>query len=381
MNQNLEVAYIATTDVIPYANNPRTHSDQQVAQVAASIKEFGFNNPILLDEHNGIIAGHGRLAAAQKLGMGLVPTITLEGLTEAQRKAYVIADNKLTENGGWDYDLLAVEIERLKELDVDIDLTGFDPTELDTILEPEVVEGLTDEDEVPEAPEEPITKRGDVWILGNHRLMCGDSTSVDDVERLMAGTTPDLIHTDPPYGMNAVSKSSVLSKNYKTDILGDDNSDVAKDAFRLIYSLYPEAKQVWWGANYYCSALPDSECWLVWDKNNGQSDQTDCELAWANFRSVVRQFTMASEKTNRVHPTQKPVALMEWIIKRFKMSADTIADYFGGSGSTLIAAEKHGISSFVMEFDPKFCDVIVDRWQSFTGKTAQLERPLEVANG
>jgi len=381
MNQNLEVAYIATTDVIPYANNPRTHSDQQVAQVAASIKEFGFNNPILLDEHNGIIAGHGRLAAAQKLGMDLVPTITLAGLTEAQRKAYVIADNKLTENGGWDYDLLAVEIERLKELDVDIDLTGFDPTELDTILEPEIVEGLTNEDEVPEAPEEPITKRGDVWILGNHRLMCGDSTSVDDVERLMAGTAPDLIHTDPPYGMNAVSKSSVLSKNYKTDILGDDNSDVAKDAFRLIYSLYPESKQVWWGANYYCSALPDSECWLVWDKNNGQSDQTDCELAWANFRSVVRQFTMASEKTNRVHPTQKPVALMEWIIKRFKMSADTIADYFGGSGSTLIAAEKHGISSFVMEFDPKFCDVIVDRWQSFTGKTAQLERPLEVANG
>lgn len=378
---DLEIAYIATTDLIPYANNPRTHSEQQVSQVASSIKEFGFNNPILIDEHNSIIAGHGRLAAAQKLDLKLVPTITLEGLSEAQRKAYVIADNKLTENGGWDYDLLAVEIERLKELDVDIDLTGFDPTELDTILEPEVVEGLTDEDEVPEAPEDPITKRGDVWILGNHRLMCGDSTSVDDVERLMAGTAPDLIHTDPPYGMNAVSKSSVLSKNYKTDILGDDNSDVAKDAFRLIYSLYPEAKQVWWGANYYCSALPDSECWLVWDKNNGQSDQTDCELAWANFRSVVRQFTMASEKTNRVHPTQKPVALMEWIIKRFKMSAGTIADYFGGSGSTLIAAEKHGISSFVMEFDPKFCDVIVDRWQSFTGKTAQLERPLEVVNG
>tara|TARA_A100001388_G_scaffold235682_1_gene189417 strand:+ start:997 stop:2139 length:1143 start_codon:yes stop_codon:yes gene_type:complete len=377
----LEIAYIATTDLIPYANNPRTHSDQQVAQVASSIKEFGFNNPILIDEHNGIIAGHGRLAAAEKLDLKLVPTITLAGLSEAQRKAYVIADNKLTENGGWDYDLLAVEIERLKELDVDIDLTGFDPTELDKILQPKVVEGLTDEDEVPEAPEEPITKRGDVWILGNHRLMCGDSTSVDDVERLMAGSTPDLIHTDPPYGMNAVSKSSVLSKNYKTDILGDNNSDVAKDAFKLIYSLYPEAKQVWWGANYYCSALPDSECWLVWDKNNGQSDQTDCELAWANFRSVVRQFTMASEKTKRIHPTQKPVALMEWIIKRFEMSADTIADYFGGSGSTLIAAEKHGISSFVMEFDPKFCDVIVDRWQSFTGKTAQLERPLEVANG
>ena len=377
----LEVAYVATTDLIPYANNPRTHSDQQVAQVAASIQEFGFNNPILIDEHNSIIAGHGRLAAAQKLDMNTVPTILLEGLSEAQRKAYVIADNKLTENGGWDYDLLAVEIERLKELDVDIDLTGFDPTELDTILEPEVVEGLTDEDAVPEVPDNPITKRGDVWILGNHRLMCGDSTSIDDVERLMNGETPDLIHTDPPYGMNAVSKSAVLSKNYKTDIMGDDNADTAKDSFQLIYSLYPEAKQVWWGANYYASVLPDSECWLVWDKNNGQSDQTDCELAWANFRSVVRQFTQSSEKTNRVHPTQKPVSLTEWIIKRFKLSASTIADFFGGSGSTMIAAEKHGLSSYLMEFDPKFCDVIVDRWQSFTGKTAQLERPLEVVNG
>ena len=378
---NLEVAYVATTDLIPYANNPRTHSEQQVAQVAASIQEFGFNNPILIDEHNSIIAGHGRLAAAQKLDMTPVPTILLEGLSEAQRKAYVIADNKLTENGGWDYDLLAVEIERLKELDVDIDLTGFDPTELDTILEPEVVEGLTDEDAVPEVPDNPITKRGDVWILGNHRLMCGDSTSIDDVERLMNGETPDLIHTDPPYGMNAVSKSAVLSKNYKTDIMGDDNADTAKDSFQLIYSLYPEAKQVWWGANYYASVLPDSECWLVWDKNNGQSDQTDCELAWANFRSVVRQFTQSSEKTNRVHPTQKPVSLTEWIIKRFKLSASTIADFFGGSGSTMIAAEKHGLSSYLMEFDPKFCDVIVDRWQSFTGKTAQLERPLEVVNG
>ena len=377
----LEVSYLATTDLIPYANNPRTHSDQQVAQVAASIQEFGFNNPILIDEHNSIIAGHGRLAAAQKLNMNTVPTILLEGLSEAQRKAYVIADNKLTENGGWDYDLLAVEIERLKELDVDIDLTGFDPTELDTILEPEVVEGLTDEDAVPEVPDNPITKRGDVWILGNHRLMCGDSTSIDDGERLMNGKTPDLIHTDPPYGMNAVSKSAVLSKNYKTDIMEDDNADTAKDSFQLIYSLYPEAKQVWWGANYYASVLPDSECWLVWDKNNGQSDQTDCELAWANFRSVVRQFTQSSEKTNRVHPTQKPVSLTEWIIKRFKLSASTIADFFGGSGSTMIAAEKHGLSSYLMEFDPKFCDVIVDRWQSFTGKTAELERPLEVVNG
>lgn len=369
----LSINYRKSGDLIPYINNSRTHSDQQVQQVASSIKEFGFTNPILIDEGDGIIAGHGRLMAAQKLGLDEVPTITLKGLTEAQRKAYVIADNQLAMNADWDLDALKVEVERLTELDFDIDLLGFDDDMLAGLMEEEPAEGLTDEDDVPELEDDPITVEGDVWVLGDHRLMCGDSTSIDAVEALMQGIYPDLIHTDPPYGMNAVSKSSVLKANYGTDIMGDDNPDIAKDAFSLINGLYPEAKQIWWGANYYCSALPDSECWLVWDKNNGQSDQTDCELAWANFRSVVRQFTQASEKTNRVHPTQKPVSLMEWIIKRFNLSANTIADYFGGSGSTLIAAEKHGIRSFVMEFDPKFCDVIIKRWQDFSGQEAVME--------
>lgn len=359
--------------LIPYALNSRTHSDAQVAQIAASIKEFGFLNPIIIDGENGIIAGHGRVLAAQKLGMTELPVVEADHLTDAQRKAYVIADNRLALNAGWDNQVLTTELAALQELDFDLDLLGFDGKELADLLKPEVVEGQTDEDEVPEAPEDPVTVEGDIWVLGRHRLMCGDSTSIGDVERLMIGVYPDLIHTDPPYGMNAVSKSSVLKKNYSTDILGDDNPDVAKDSFRLIYGLYPDAKQIWWGANYYCSALPDSECWLVWDKNNGGSDQTDCELAWANFRSVVRQFTKASEKTNRVHPTQKPVALMEWIIKRFNITSKSIADFFGGSGSTLIAAEKHGISSFIMEFDPKFSDVIIKRWQDFTGQEAVLE--------
>lgn len=369
----MQIEMVKTVDLIPYVNNSRTHSDEQVTQIASSIKEFGFTNPILTDGEGGIIAGHGRLMAAKKLGLGEVPTIVLDGLSEAQKKAYVIADNQLATNAGWDLDALKIEVERLTELDFDLDLLGFDDDFLAGLLEEELEEGLTDEDAVPEVPETPVTVEGDVWILGNHRLMCGDSTSIDAVEKLMQGTKPDLIHTDPPYGMNAVSKSSVLKKNYGTDILGDDTPDVAKDAFQLIYGLYPEAKHIWWGANYYCSALPDSECWLVWDKNNGTSDQTDCELAWANFRSVVRQFTMASEKKNRVHPTQKPVALMEWIIKRFNLTSNTIADYFGGSGSTLIAAEKHGIQAFIMEFDPKFADVIIKRWQDFTGKEAVHE--------
>jgi hypothetical protein len=367
----MKIEQLATGDLIPYVNNSRTHDERQVGQIAASIKEFGFTNPILIDNENGIIAGHGRLQGAQKLGIEQVPCIRLGDLTEAQKKAYVIADNKLALNAGWDMDLLAVEIEGLKDLDFDVDLLGFDADELDALF-PLEVEGLTDEDEVPEVPEEPTTKLGDIYQLGNHRLMCGDSTSIDAVELLMGGVYPDLIHTDPPYGMNAVSKSGVLSKNYSSDIIGDDSPDIAKDVFNLIMGLYPDSKHIWWGANYYCSVLPDSECWLVWDKNNGASDQTDCELAWANFRSVVRQFTQASEKMNRVHPTQKPVALMEWIIKRFKLSSNTIADYFGGSGSTLIAAEKHGLQGFVMELDPKYCDVIVKRWEDFTGKKAEL---------
>ena len=365
--QNIE--HIETTKLIPYANNARTHSDEQVSQIAASIKEFGFNNPVLIDSENGIIAGHGRVLAASKLNLKEVPTICLDHLSDTQRKAYILADNKLAENAGWDTSLISLELQELMDLDFDISLTGFD---MDDILKEENG-GHTDPDAVPKLPENPITVERDIWILGDHRVMCGDSTSIDAVEKLMNGIYPDLIHTDLPYGMNAVSKSGVLSANYDGDILGDDSPDVAKDCFQLIQGLYPDAKQIWWGANYYSSALPDSECWLVWDKNNGESDQTDCELAWANFRSVVRQFTQASEKTNRIHPTQKPVSLMEWIIKRFKLSSETIADYFGGSGSTLIAAEKNGIKSFIMELDPKFCDVIVKRWQDFTGNKAILE--------
>jgi DNA modification methylase len=359
-------------DLKPYEKNARTHSPEQIKKIAASIKEFNFMNPVIIDAKGGIIAGHGRVEAAALLNIEEVPCLLADHLSEKQKKAYILADNRLALDAGWDNDLLKIEIQELMDMDFDVSLAGFDQEELEDFF-PNENEGLTDEDAVPDAPETPVTIEGDIWILGNHRLMCGDSTDAGSVALLMDGQKPDLIHTDPPYGMNAVSKSGVLSKNYKNDIMGDNTPDIAKNAFKLIYGLYPDAKHIWWGANYYCSALPDSECWLVWDKNNGGSDQTDCELAWANFRSVVRQFTQSSEKTNRVHPTQKPVSLMEWIIKRFKVTSTTIADFFGGSGSTLIAAEKHGINSFIMEFDPAFCDVIISRWEQFTGKYATLE--------
>lgn len=368
---SLKVTETPIQNVIPYARNPRKN-ETAIVKVAASLAEFGWQQPIVVDKEMVVIAGHTRLEAARRLNMETVPVSVAEHLTDAQVKAYRIADNRVHQEADWDLDLLKLEFADLKEADFDLAKTGFDDDELNKLLAEAITEGLTDEDEVPAVPEEPKTKLGDIYQLGRHRLMCGDATMIADVEKLMDGVYPDLIHTDPPYGMSAVSKSGVLKEKYGTDIMGDDTTDVAKDSFNLIYGLYPEAKQIWWGANYYSSALPDSECWLVWDKNNGQSDQTDCELAWANFRSVVRQFTQSSEKKNRVHPTQKPVSLMEWIIKRFNVTAKTIADFFGGSGSTLIAAEKHNIAGYIMEKDPRFCDVIVKRWEDFTGKKAEL---------
>lgn len=346
-------------NITPYTKNAKKHPKKQVEQVANSIKEFGMNQPIVVDKNGVIIVGHGRFEALKLLGWNneeiLKHTKVLD-ISEEKANAYRLADNKLNESD-WD---MALVIEELKGLTPELlDLTGF---EKDLIIEAD-----EKDDEVPETPEEPKSKLGDLYELGEHRVLCGSATELSDVEMVLSGYKPDLVHTDPPYGMNAVSKSGVLTASYGTDILGDDNPDVAKDSFNLIYNLLPEAKHIWWGANYYCSVLPDSECWLVWDKNNGESDQTDCELAWANFRSVVRQFTQSSEKTNRVHPTQKPVSLMGWIIKRFKLTAKIVFDPFLGSGSTLIASEKTGRICYGMELDPKYVDVIVQRYVDYTG--------------
>ena len=354
--------------IIPYINNPR-NNENAVDKVAGSIKEFGFKVPIVVDGGNVIVTGLTRLLAAKKLGLKQVPTIVADDLTDAQIKAFRIADNKVNEFAEWDMDMLKVEMEQLQELDFDLSLTGFDECELDLDFgDDEQQEYDEDSDVIEEPPVNPYSKRGDVWLLGKHRLMCGSSTDEADVKVLVDGCKIDFIHTDPPYGMNAVSKSSVLKEKYGTDILGDDDNSVAINSFKISRKLSAD-NEVWWGANYYSECLPSSECWIVWDKNNGTSDQTDCELAWATFRSVVRKFTKASEKTNRVHPTQKPVDLVLWLFEKFsnKGKFDNVLDLFGGSGVTLIAADVSDKKSFTMEYDEKFVDVIVKRYMTHKG--------------
>lgn len=378
------------SDLIPYINNSRTHSDEQVNQVASSIKEFGFTNPVLIDDKGGLIAGHGRIMAAKKLGINEVPCVELKGLTEAQKKAYVIADNQLAMNSGWDLDVLKLEVQNLTELDFDLDLLGFDDDFMGSLLDVQIEDGLTDEDSVPEPPEKPVSVLGDIWQLGNHRLMCGDSTSIDDVDNLIGSDAIDMVMTDPPYGISIVSGGSVggdkafgsvggskvvKAGNY-APIKGDNSIDVAVSAINIILSLDAKVSIIW-GGNYYAQSLPNSSCWIVWDKQN-TGNFADCELAWTNQKTAVRMFKhtwngmiKASEHgQKRVHPTQKPAALGEWCIDNYGSDSKTILDLFGGSGSTLIACESKGKSCFMMEFAEHYVDVIIKRWQEFTGKEA-----------
>ena len=367
LNHNPIIKNIPLKDIKPYSNNPR--KKQNITKVVNSIKEFGFQQPIVVDKKNIIIVGHSRYEAGKELGLDKVPVIIAD-LSPVKAKAYRIADNRINQDSEWDFSKLTLEFKDISKLDFNLDSLGFEKNELDDLIIDEV-KGFTDDDAVPDKPKKPKSKLGEIYQLGHHRVMCGDATKEEDVNKLMNGQKADMVFTDPPYGTKAVSTSGVLSKKYKKDMIGDEVTSVAKKSFQLIYNLYPKSNQIWWGANHYSSILPDSKCWLVWDKNNGQSDQTDCELAWANFSSVVRQFTQSSEKINRLHPTQKPVSLIEWVIKRFKITLNVLADFFGGSGSTLIAGEKHNISTYIMELDPSYVDVIIKRWEDYTGKSSK----------
>ena len=375
-----------TSDLIPYVNNSRTHSDEQVTQVAASIKEFGFTNPILIDEHNGIIAGHGRLLAAQKLKLDKVPCLTLAGLTEAQKKAYVIADNQLAMNAEWDLEKLQLEVATLAELDFDTDILGFDADFINGLLEPEATAGLTDEDAVPEVPAVPVTVEGDIWILGNHRVMCGDSTSIDAVDALMDGQKADMVFTDPPYGVEYQSNQRVKSKKFEQlkndDIILDITSiiDAFSDGWVFVWTSwkvqnlwvdslsafgYPTNMVVWYKPGGGMGDLKrtfftDYEIALVWHRG--------AELCGKRIGSVWK--IIKDDATTYIHPTQKPVALAEEAIDKTTHSSASVLDIFGGSGSTLIACEKTNRECRMMELDPKYVDVIVKRWQDFTGKEA-----------
>lgn len=373
---------VCVSSLIPYARNSRTHSDEQVAKIAASIKEFGFLNPVIVDGDSGIIAGHGRVLAAQKLSMDEVPTIEASHLTDAQRRAYVIADNRLALDAGWDDEMLRVEFDDLEAEGFDLSLTGFTLDEIQALQPEELSGGLTDEDEVPEAPETPITVLGDVWLLGNHRLMCGDSTSIDAVEILMNGRKADMVFTDPPYNV-AFNGRSGKHDVIKNDNLSDDEfKSFIEDVCQTIKTVNPKVYYIWCNWNFYGilqGRLPYKSC-IVWAKNVfgmgiGYRHQHEFCLFNGKIDEEIKNESDLWEikkDTNYMHPTQKPVALS---VRAFgnHVRLLNVLDLFGGSGSTLIGAEQTGRNAHLMELDPKYCDVIIKRWQDFTGKDATLD--------
>ena len=381
----MNIQEIEIDKLIPYHNNPR--KNQAVNKVASSLKEYGFQQPIVTDKDLVLIVGHTRLLAAKKLGLSKVPVLVAD-LSEAKAKAYRIADNRLNEDSEWDIDLLTLEISDLLEQNYELDLLGFDANELDKFLEKEE-EYLTDEDEVPPEPEQATSVLGDVWLLGNHRVMCGDSTKIDDIDKLINKDNIDLVYTDPPYGINEkgdrTARKTGLAANHNFKDFKDDTIQYAVDAYNICEGVFKIPRQVWWGANYYCHHLPQSNNWFVWDKrveDKMKDTQSDCELAWVKskwssvriFRHLWKGFNKDSERNqSKVHPTQKPVALAEWSFDYFK-EVQVVLDLFGGSGSTLIACEKTNRKCYMMEFDEHYADVIIQRWQDFTGKKAIHEQ-------
>jgi DNA modification methylase len=379
----MKIEYIKVKELHGYEFNTRTHSDEQVNQLAASIGEFGFTNPLLIDGERQIIAGHGRLAAATKIGMEDVPCIVLDHLTEAQRRAYVIADNKLALNAGWDEDLLKLELSALDQIGFDLSVIGFDDYELaGLVIDDDIAGGLTDEDDVPEVAEIPISKQGDIWLLDNHRVMCGDSTSIDDVDKLVQGGVIDMVFTDPPYNVAFNGRSG------KHDVIKNDNlsdSDFVNfidDVIQVIKTVDPKVYYIWCNWKFY-SLLQnklDYKCCIVWAKNVfglgiGYRHQHEFCLFNGKIDEQIKNESdlwEVKKDSKYMHPTQKPVELS---VRAFSnhIKLINVLDLFGGSGSTLIGAQQTNRNAFIMELDPIYVDVIVKRWQEYTGKQAVHE--------
>jgi len=381
MGKIAKVQEVTLSKLIPYVNNAKIHSEEQVTKIASSIREFGFVNPILIDKDFNVIAGHGRLMAAKKLDMENVPCLFIEGLSEAQRKAYILADNRLGELAEWDMELVVSELEQLKDMDFDFELTGFELPSFDEDSE-------IQEDSVPDVPEEPICKLGDLWELGEHRLICGDSTDVNVIDRLMDGVKADMVFTDPPYGYNY--QSNMRTKSEKFDVLENDDK---------ILDFFPNLLGRVNGFVMICTTWKVLDKWLplfkqyfdlsnmiIWDKGGGgigdlkHTFSTDYEvILCANNGEEIREkrigsvWSIGKDNANDYeHPTQKPVELSANAIRHTTDRGQVILDCFGGSGSTLIACEQLNRKCYMCELDPHYCDVIIQRWENLTGKKAVL---------
>ncbi|MCU1248123.1 MAG: modification methylase [Edaphobacter sp.] len=381
--------------LIPYARNARTHSDSQIAQIAASIREFGFTSPILVDTGDGIIAGHGRLLAARQLKLDQVPVIVLDHLSETQKRAYIIADNKLAENAGWDDELLQLEIAALQQEGFDLDLVGFDDEELARLLAAQDAnDGLTDADAIPDAPAIPAARAGDVWVLGRHRLLCGDATDASAVSRLLAGVTPLLMVSDPPYGVSYDpewrKRAGVNNSNRMGKVSNDDRAD-----WRAAWALFPGEAYVWHGALHAAIVAESLEAcgfqirsqiiWakpsLVMGRGHYHWQHEPCWYAvrgtghWNGDRkqSTLWQIENRNQDAETVHRTQKPVECMRRPMLNNSSPGQAIYEPFSGSGTTIIAGEKESRIALAIELDPVYVDVAIIRWQNFTGKQATLE--------
>lgn len=395
---------IPTADLIPYARNSRTHSEAQIAKIASSIREFGFINPVVTDGKNGIVAGHGRVLAAHKLGLKDVPCIEASHLTEAQKRAYVIADNRMALDAGWDNDMLKVELAELQGLDFDLALTGFDLGEIESLLA-DKTQGLTDPDTVPETPARAVTVPGDTWLLGKHRIRCGDSTSADDVAALLAGVSPHLMVTDPPYGVEYDAdwrNKAVMVKGEKPGqhgsravgkVLNDDKAD-----WREAWALFPgDVAYVWCAPGpLQCTVFEslnaanmEARQQIIWAKSQfaiGRGNyHYQHEVCWyavrknktAHYVGDRKQTTLwhidKPKKSETGHSTQKPVECMKRPIENNSSPGQAIYEPFSGSGTTIIAGEMTGRSIYAMELNPPYVDVAIKRWQDFTGEKAVLE--------